>query len=293
MWKTSVVVAPANLVNAPAPLKGDIATTIRQAADIGFDAVQLTIARPAEFDRAAAANALDECRMRVSSIATGGGYSIDGICLGHRDDIKRLAAVTRIKEHIDLAAALGKPRVVLGLIRGRFADGGTPAEYMRRYTASVEACVAHAADKDIVLVHEAIGRTDSDVLRTIAENLAFIDSFASRYLKLQIDTHHLALEETDFHRAIIQAGARLAQVDISDIERKVPDGKHFDFPRLLDALRRADYRGDLVFEYNAQGDGLEEARAGLAYMRSIMASKPAAPVACPANASPGVPATSV
>lgn len=270
MWKNSVVVAPAHLPGAPAPLKGTIAETVGNAAAIGYDAVQVTVNRPAEFDLAAAARALAETGIRVSSIATGGAYSIDGICLGHRDEAIRQAAVARIREHVDLAVELGNARVVLGLIRGRFADGGTPAAYMDLYTDSVAACVSHAADRGIVLVHEAIGRTDSDALRSIDENIAFVDGFASPHLRLHIDSHHLALEETDFYAAILRAGPRLAQVDISDVARGIPDGRRFDFPRLLAALRHVGYLGDLVYEYNAHGSGLPEASAGLAYMRSIM-----------------------
>jgi sugar phosphate isomerase/epimerase len=269
MWKMSVVTAPAGLANAPAPLKGTLEETIGNAARIGFDAVQLTIGRPAEFDLAAARAALAAHRIRVSGIATGGAYAIDGLSLGHGDETTRRRAVARMGEFIDLAKALGGADVVIGLIRGRFADADGKPHFMAQYRRSLADCIAHAERQGIRLVHEAIGRTDSDVLRTVRENLELLAEFPSPAFRLQIDTHHMNLEETDFRPAVLAARGVLAQVDISDIGRRCPDGLHFDFPALIAALRQIDYRDHLVFEYAATGDGVAEAAAGLAYIRSL------------------------
>lgn len=269
MWKTSVVVAPASAVHAPAPLKGSLVETVKNAAAIGFEAVQLTVNRPAEFQLTEAQAVLAAHRLRVSSIATGGAYSIDHISLGHQDERIRLAAVDRMRQHIELASQLGGADVVIGLIRGTYADCDTKADYMRQYRKSIAACLAYAERCQIRIVHEAIGRLDSDVLRTIQDNVAFIESFSSPYFKLHIDTYHLALEETDFYAAVLRTKGLLAQVDISDANRTYPDGRHFDFPRLLEALNRINYQGYLVFEYNSTGDGVTETACGLRYIQSL------------------------
>jgi len=269
MWKTSVVTAPETAINAPAPLKGSLEDTIGRAAAIGFDAVQLTVHRPAEFRVKAALEALRSFRMKVSGIATGGAYAIDHISLGHQDEARRRAAVTRMKEHIDLAQELGGADVVIGLIRGTYADCDSRDEYMAQYRKSLHECIEYAELHQIRIVHEAIGRTDSDVLRTIRENIVFINEFSSPHFRLQIDTHHMGLEETNFYEAVLEAKGLVAQVDISDVKRTVPDGKHFDFPKLLDALKRLDYQDHLVFEFNSIGDGIAEATAGLRYIRSL------------------------
>jgi sugar phosphate isomerase/epimerase len=269
MWTTSVVVAPATAVTAPAPLKGRISETFRNAAEIGFDAVQITVNRPAEFDLIEARRALNECRLTVTSIATGGAYSIDGVGLGHGDVQKRSAAVERMKQHVQLAADLGGANVVIGLIRGRFDDSTDRQQFMIDYRHSIEACLDHAGREGVTLVHEAIGRTDSDVLRSIDENVTFLEEFSSQHLRLHVDCHHMDLEESDWADALRRAREWIAQVDISDVERGVPDGRHFDFPRLISTLREIGYAEYLVFEYNSVGSGVPEARAGLEYIRSL------------------------
>ena len=269
MWKTSVVTAPETAINAPAPLKGSLADTIGRASAIGFDAVQFTINRPSEFDLKSAQAALRDFRMKASAIATGGAYAIDHISLGHKEESRRRAAVTRMKEHIDLAKELGSADVVIGLIRGTFADCDSKDEYMGQYRTSLHECIAYAEQRQIRIVHEAIGRCDSDVLRTIRENIEFISGFASANFRLQIDTHHMILEETDFHPAVLEAKGLLAQVDISDVGRTYPDGRNFDFPKLIDALKQIEYQDHLVFEFRSVGDGIAEATAGLRYIQSL------------------------
>jgi sugar phosphate isomerase/epimerase len=269
MWRTSVVVAPGTAVTAPAPLKGPLSETIRNAAEIGYDAVQVTVNRPAEFDLREARKALHEYQLTVTSIATGAAYSVDGIGLGHRDVPKRSAAVERIKQHIQLAADLDGANVVIGLIRGRLTDSTDREQFMTDYRQSIAACVSYAEREGITLVHEALSGTESDVLRSINENLAFLDEFSSQHLRLHVDCHHMDREESDWPLALRRARGRVAQVDISDVDRGVPDGQHFDFPRLVSTLRQIDYEDYLVFEYNAVGSGVSEARAGLEYIKSV------------------------
>ena len=269
MWKTSVVIAPATAIHAPAPLKGSLEETIGRASAIGFDAVQVTVNRPSEWDLKGAQAALRDFRMKVSSIATGGAYSIDHISLGHKDESRRRAAVTRMKEQIDLAKELGGADVVVGLIRGTYSDCDSRDEYPGQYRTSLHECIAHAERQQIRIVHEAIGRCDSDVLKTIHENIEFITEFSSRNFRLQIDTHHMGLEETNFYEAVLETRGLLAQVDISDVKRTYPDGRKFDFPSLMDALKKIGYEGYLVFEFNSVGDGIAEATAGFRYIRSL------------------------
>ena len=269
MWRTSVVVAPETAVGAPAPLKGPIAETVRAAARIGYDAVQVTVNRPAEFEVGAARRALRATRLTVTSIGTGQAYAVDGISLGHRSVGRRAAAVDRVRQHVALAEELGGANVVIGTIRGRYRDSTDRRRFMTDYRHSIETCLDRAERAGITLVHEAIGRGDSDVLRTVDENLAFLDGFGSAHLRLHVDTHHLDREETDWAAALHRARGRLAQVDIADVTR---DGGPVDLPRLVRTLHEIDYTGYLVFEYTAAGAGAPEARAGLDHLRSVYAA---------------------
>jgi D-psicose/D-tagatose/L-ribulose 3-epimerase len=269
MWTMSVVVAPASAVTAPAPLKGPISKTVRRAAEIGYDAVQVTVHRPAEFDLNEARRALNEHRLRVTSIGTGAAYSVDGISLGHGDADKRMAAVERMKQHVRLAADLGGANVVIGMIRGRLSDSTDRHQFMSDYRESVAACIDHAGREGITILHEAMGGADSDVLRSIDENVAFLESFSSPQLRLHVDCHHMNQEESDWASALRRAREWIGQVDICDVERGVPDGRHFDFPRLVSTLREIGYAEYLAFEYNSVGSGVPEARAGLEYIKSL------------------------
>jgi len=87
--------------------------------------VQFSINRPSEFDLDAALGAMEQHGVKASSIAAGSAYSMDKICLGH--------AIEELRS----ARELGGADVVIGLIRGKYEDSGTPAAYMEHYRRSV------------------------------------------------------------------------------------------------------------------------------------------------------------
>ena len=64
-------------------------------------------------------------------------------------------------------------------------------------------------------------------------------------------------------------GELVGQVDISDVDRMAPDGKHFDFPLFLKALHEIGYSDYLVAEFRAQPP-VNAAEAGLAYLRTLL-----------------------
>ena len=68
---------------------------------------------------------------------------------------------------------------------------------------------------------------------------------------------------------MVRAGDLIGQVDISDVDRMAPDGRHFDFPLLLRALKEAKFQDYLVFEFRAQPPA-DAAKAGLDYIRSLL-----------------------
>ena len=111
---------------------------------------------------------------------------------------------------------------------------------------------------------------DSDAYCSVAETADFIRSFHSSALRLQLHSIHLHTNgETQFCEEILRAGELIGQVDISDVGRMAPDGDHFDFPKLIQALKEIHYQDYLVFEYRAAPPEYA-AKAGLDYIRSLL-----------------------
>lgn len=268
--KTSAVWADDTFESNTAPLMGPLEDCARRAAELGYDALSLTVNRPGELDADQVNRTMKKYGLAVSGLATGRIYTVDGLGLGMGDQNKRQAAVDRMLEHAQLCARLGEAKLIVGAIRGWTRDAGGQEAYQALFRASLEEILARAESLGVQVVLEAISRIDSDAYCSVAETAAFIRSFRSGALRLQLDSIHLHTNgETDFYGEILKAGDLIGQVDISDVDRMAPDGNHFDFPLLMKGLQEANYRDYLVFEYRADPPE-NAAKAGLDYIRGLM-----------------------
>jgi len=268
--KTSVVVADGTFPTNTAPILGPIREAARQAAEMGYDAISVTVNRPEETDLPAILEACREHHIAVSSLATGRIYTVDALCLGSKDEENRLAALDRMLSHAEHCVRLGGAKLIVGAVRGWTWDGGGRETYARQFRRSMEALIAKAEVLGIQVLLEAISTLDSDAFCSIAETAEYIRSFRSPALRIQLDSIHLHTNgELDFYPKILQLRDLVGQVDISDVDRMAPDGTHFDFPLFLKALKKIGYEDYLVFEFRAQPPA-DAARAGLQYIRALL-----------------------
>lgn len=172
--------------------------------------------------------------------------------------------------HAEHCARLGGAKLIVGAIRGWTRDAGGPEAYETLFRDSLEQILEKAEQLGIQVVLEAISRIDSDAYCTIRETADFIRSFGTKALQLQLDSIHLHNnDEKNFYQDILRVGELVGQVDISDVDRMAPDGKHFDFPLFLKALHEIGYSDYLVAEFRAQPP-VNAVEAGLAYLRTLL-----------------------
>lgn len=267
--KTSVVIADGTFPCQTAPLQGAYETVFPAAAEIGYDEVQLTVNRPEEVDVAPIQKWTDKTGIRVSGLATGMGYTVDGLCLGAGSEPIREAAVERMMRHVDLAECLGGAMVIVGAIRGRFADAGGAQPFHRQFRRSTEELLRYAEKKKIAVLLEANDHLETDAYITVSETAQFVRGFESPFFKLQLDTMHLLYEHEDSVKAVLENRDILGQVDISGEGRRCPPDGTYDYPSLLKALSTAGFAGPLVFEYCA-AQGENGAKAGYDYIQRLI-----------------------
>ncbi len=176
----------------------------------------------------------------------------------------------RMLAFLPVCAELGGAKLIIGAIRGWTRDAGGRDVYGSLFRASLEEILNQAEPLGVPVALDAISRMDSDAYCSVAETADFIRSFHSSALRLQLDSIHLHTNgETQFCEEILRAGELIGQVDISDVGRMAPDGDHFDFPKLIQALKEIHYQDYLVFEYRAAPPEYA-AKAGLDYIRSLL-----------------------
>ncbi len=268
--KTSVVIADGTFPTNTAPLLGPTEEVISRAAGLGYDAVSITVDRPEEVDADGILAACARSHMAVSGLATGRIYTVRGLSLGSGDEANRTQAVEQMLGHAQLCAKLGGAKLIIGAVRGWTRDAGGREAYQVQLRRSLETLTVRAEELGIQIVFEAISHIDSDAYCSIAETAEYIRSFRSPALRLQLDSIHLHTNgELDFYPKILALEGLVGQVDISDVDRMAPDGKHFDFPLFLKALKEIGYQDYLVSEFRAAPPD-NAAKAGLDYLRTLL-----------------------
>lgn len=268
--KTSVVIADGTFETNTAPLLGPVDEVFRQAAQLGYDAVSVTVNDPKDVDVEALVQASEKYGVAVSGLATGRIYTVDGFTLGSGDEDNRREAVRRMLGHAEICAKLKGAKLIVGAIRGWTKDAGGRENYEKQFRKSMEEILAKAEALGIQVLLEAISFIDSDAYCLIDETAEYIRSFHSPALQLQLDSIHIHNNgEKNFYEEILKAGDLVGQVDISDVDRMAPDGNHFDFPLFMKALHEVNFDGYLLSEYRAAPPE-NAAKAGLDYIKTLM-----------------------
>jgi len=269
MLKLGVAVAEQVPDGTPALFQGKIPDAAKWAAELGYDALEVHVQKPGLVDAAVWKQACEQNGIQVAALASGSAYLMEGISLSHPDPEKRRLAVERMKEHIGLAQQLGAIATI-GVLKGLASQCESREAFLSNYRDSLEQCIPYAEERGVVIAMECVNRMESDMFNTIAECARFARSFHSKAFRIYIDTYHLDLEESNIPEAIRGAADMIAYAQISDRNRRYPDGKHCDMRLMTDTLKELDYRGYLSLECRPEPSAQEAARQGLAFMRSLL-----------------------
>ena len=266
--KTSVVIADGTFPTATAPLLGRVEDVFARAAQLGYDAVSVTVNHPDDVEVDAILAAMERYGVKVSGLATGRICGADGFSISSADEDNRAEAVKRMLGHLDICKKLDA-KLIIGTVRGRVAVASDWETYEKQFRKSMAAILEKAEELGVKVMLEAMSELDGDTYQTIAETGECVRSFNSPALQLQIDTMHIAYNKEDFAADIRAYGDLLGQVDISDPERMVPGGVLFDFPALIEVLKEIGFEGYLLSEFRAAPPE-NAAKIGLDYIRSLL-----------------------
>jgi 5-keto-L-gluconate epimerase len=233
---------------SPIVFQGDYASHIGEAAEIGFNAVELHIRDPRAVDRDGIVRVLKERKMAVSTIGTGLAWVEERLAFTSTDGEVRRAAVQRIRDQIDFAGLVGA-KVIIGTIKGPLpeSDAEKPAARARALDC-LRACADYAGRKEIPLSVEAINRYETNFLNTAAETAAFIAEVGSPLVGMHLDTFHMNIEEVSIEETIRSHAKWLTHMHFADSNRWPPGKGHLDFRSILRAMKEAGYGGYIGLE---------------------------------------------
>jgi len=253
-------------------LSGDFAERLAKASVMGYDGVELMVARPDELDAAALREQVARAGLEIAAIASGAVYMMDGLTLLAADADVAARAAARMDGLIAFAAAVGAPIVTIGGFRGRLASAGGGEQARERLVQALRVAAIHAAERNVRLALEPLNRYESDIINTAAECLALCQEVDRTHLGLLLDTYHVNIEEASVSGAFrlgLEAG-RLWHVHLGDNNRLAPGQGHMDFATIVTALHEGGYSGYLSAELLPLPDPDAAAAATIRHMRRFI-----------------------
>lgn len=225
-----------------------LADLVPRIAAFGFDAVELPIERPGDWDPVRTRDLLAEHGLRAAAVCA---VTPPGRDLVATTPAVVEATVAYLRGCVDAAAVVGA-----GCVGGpvyaavgrtwRMSPAQRAACYAQFRTA-LAPVAEHAGQRGVSIGVEALNRYETSVVNTLEQTVELIDGLPSS-VGIMIDTYHLNIEEADPYLALVPAGRHIKHVQVSGTNRGAPGTDHFDWPRFFAVLRGTGYRGAVCIE---------------------------------------------
>jgi sugar phosphate isomerase/epimerase len=202
--------------NGPFVYCGNLTDSMREAKELGFDAVEIFPPDADAFRQLHLAKPLAELGLSVAAVGTGAGWVRHRLQLADEDQAIRARAIQFIRSIIECAAELGAPAII-GSMQGRSShavDRKTAKSLLRD---GLNELSQHAKKLGTVLLYEPLNRYETDQCTTLAQGVALIEGLEN--VRLLADWFHMNIEEADMAASLRAAGEHVGHIHFADSNR--------------------------------------------------------------------------
>ncbi len=249
----------------------DLADGVRQAAALGFDAVEVFPPGPDAVDPAELLTLLGDHGLSLAAVGTGAGWVKHKMTLTAPDAAGRAKAAAFVRATVDFAGAFGAPAII-GSMQGRWGEGVSRETALGWLGEAVAALGDHARQYGVPLLYEPLNRYETNLLTTQAAGATWLDGLGGPNVKLLCDLFHMNIEEVNLADALRAAGRHVGHVHFADSNRRAAGLGHTDFAPVVAALRDIGYAGYLSAEVFAYPDSTGAARQTMESFRAVTGS---------------------
>jgi sugar phosphate isomerase/epimerase len=245
---------------------GDIHRALEQAAELGFDAVEIFPPDAETLSHLRLMQPLQNLGLQVAAVGTGAGWVKHKLQLADEDREIRARAVSFIRSLIDCASELGAS-VIIGSMQGRSSPAVPRDLAASLLRDGLSALGEYAQKAGIRILYEPLNRYETDQSNTMAQGVAMIQGLGN--VQLLADWFHMNIEESDVAGAIRQAGNSIGHVHFADSNRMAVGMGHLHVPPLIQALRYIGYEGYLSAEVFPKPNSLAAATKTIESYRAL------------------------
>jgi sugar phosphate isomerase/epimerase len=224
-----------------------LAEACRQAAEAGFDAVEVFAADSESFPTDELGELLSAHGLCLAAVGTGAGWVRQGLSLTDPDTAIRERAVAFIEGLIDVAADFSAP-AILGSMQGRSSRELTVDDARQLLADALGSLGERAARQGQVFLYEPLNRYETDLFNRQADAATFLVDHRLEHVKLLCDLFHMNIEEADPAATLRSLGSRAGHVHWADSNRRAIGMGHADAGAIVAALADIGFAGYLSAE---------------------------------------------
>ena len=248
----------------------DLADGCRQAAQLGYDAVEVFPPSPDAVDPAVLRGLLDQYGLGLAAVGTGAGWVVQRLCLTSPDADNRAKAKDYVRAIIDFAGPFGASAII-GSMQGRWDKNGVDKDTAFGYlTDALNELGEHAAQYNVPLIYEPLNRYETNLITRIEDGVTYLKTLATDNVVLLADLFHMNIEEVNVADAIRSGAGHIGHVHFVDSNRRPAGCGHTDFAPIFAALKEIGYDRYLSAEAFAYPNPSEAARLTIESFKSLM-----------------------
>ena len=270
--RIAVAISPADArPSAFVVFRDRLDVSIRKAARLGYDGVELALALASDVDVPAVRRVLVDEGMRIAAVSTGRVFAEQRVWLTSPDVSIRRRAVEILTSLIEVAAELGAPRVNVGRVRGPVGDDGSATGAEGRFFEGIGDCAEYAMQRGIGIVLEPVNRYEIDYVNSVLpDGIDVIRRLGHPNVRLMPDVFHMNIEDASIAGSLVAAGPLVGYVHLADSNRLAPGRGHTDFRAIVTALESIGYDDDVAVEILPLPSADEAAAEAIRFLRSLI-----------------------
>ncbi|HHT24075.1 MAG TPA: sugar phosphate isomerase/epimerase [Clostridiaceae bacterium] len=258
-------------LSAPITFRGDAKYIAESLKKIGYDAMEIHLCSPAQFDWNYVEEACNEFDVKVCALATGREILENNLSLVTDDASIRRKAIDRLKEHADICSRF-QSILIVGTMRWNIPDPNDKKLcelYKNRLLEALWELSDYCADSDVPIVVENILKSTSNWLNTMKEVMDFVNEVDRSNVGVHLDTYSMLMEDNDIAGSVAYCASKLDYVHFSDSGRYYPGGGNVNFKEHLNALLDNNYTGYITTECIPYPSEYDCAKRGYDYLQAL------------------------
>lgn len=240
-----------------------------QAAQLGFDAVEVFPPSPGEPALNELPSLVERHGLRVAAVGTGAGWVVHKLSLTHPDSTNRTRARDFIKGIIDVGGRFSAPAII-GSMQGRWEGDVDRACALGWLAEALQELGAHASRHGVPLLYEPLNRYETNLFNRLGDTAGWLKTLRAPNVKILADLFHMNIDEANSAAALREAGAFVGHVHFADSNRRAIGFGQTNMAPIATALREIGYTGYLSAEIFPLPDPIAAARQTIEAFRQCV-----------------------